>query len=54
MIIEEVDTKAQGIYIAILYQDKKEELEALGQDKVVPRRAHPREKKILITTEEVL
>ena len=54
MIIEEVDTKALGIYIAILYQDKKEELEALGLDKVVPRRAHPRVKKILITTEEVL
>ena len=54
LTIEEVDTKALGIYIAILYQDRKEELEALSLSQVVPRRVHLRAKKILITTEEVL
>ena len=54
LTIEEVDTKALGIYIAILYQDRKEELEALSLSQVVLRRVHLRAKKILITTEEVL
>ena len=53
LTIEEVDTKALGIYIAILYQDRKEELEALSLSQVVPRRVHLRAKKILITTEDV-
>ena len=46
LTIEEVDTKALGIYIAfaILYQDRREELEALDL------RVHPRARKILITT----
>ena len=54
MTIEEVDTEALGTYIAILYQDRRGELEALGLSQVVPRRMHPKAKKILITTEEVL
>ena len=39
LTIEEVDTKALGIYIAILYQDRREELETLGLGQVVPRRS---------------
>ena len=50
LIIKEVDTEALGIYLAILYQDRRRELEALGLGRVV----HPKARKILITTEEVL
>ena len=54
MAIEEVDTVALGLYLAILYQDRRGELLALGLDQLVQKRLHPKAKKILITTEEVL
>ena len=52
--IEEVDIDALGIYLAILYQDRRGELVNLGLDDVVQKRRHPRARKILITTEEIL
>ena len=52
--IEYVDTVALGIYLAILYQDRRAELKALGLDQVVQKSLHPKAKKILIPTEEVL
>ena len=52
MVVEEVDTTALGLYLAITYQDKREELVQLGLDTVVQKRKHPKAKKILITTEE--
>ena len=52
--IEDVDTEALGLYLAILYQDRREELVDLGLDQVVQRRRHHKARKILITTEEVL
>ena len=48
------DTDALEIYLAILYQDRRGELINLGLDDVVQKRRHPRARKILITTEEVL
>ena len=52
IVLEEVNTTALGL--AILYQDRRGELEDLGLDLVVQTRIHPKAKKILITTEEVL
>ena len=54
LVVEEVDVEALGLYLAILYQDRKEELVNLGLDRVVQKRRHPRARKILMTTEEVL
>ena len=42
------------LYLAIQYQDRRKELEDLGLDRVIPKRIHPKAKKILITTEEIL
>ena len=42
------------LYLAILFQGRREELEALGLDSVVPKRRHPRARAVLISTEEVL
>ena len=52
--IEEVDATALGLYLGILYQDRRKELVQLGLDKVVQKRKNPKAKKILISTEEVL
>ena len=54
LVVEELDVQALGVYLAILYQDRRGELVELGLDGVVPKRRHPRARKILITTEEVL
>ena len=54
LVIEEMDTEALGIYLALLYQDRRRELEALGLGRVAQKRVHPKARKILITTEEVL
>ena len=54
LTIEGVDTEALGLYITITYQDRRAELVALGLDAVVQKRKHPRAKKILTTTEEVM
>ena len=54
LVVEEVDVEALGLYLAILYQDRRGELVDLGLDGVVQKRRHPRARKILITTEEVL
>ena len=45
---------ALGIYLAVLYQGRRGELVDLGLDQVVQKRVHPKAKKIVITTEEVL
>ena len=50
----EVDRKELGLYLAILFQGRREELETLGLDSVVPKRRHPRARAVLISTEEVL
>jgi hypothetical protein len=50
----EVDTTELALYLAIRFQDRQEELQELGLNNVIHRRIHPRAKKILITTEEVL
>ena len=42
LVIEEVDTEALGIYLALLYQDRRRELEALGLGRVVQKRVHRR------------
>ena len=52
LVVEEVDTASLGLYLAITYQDRREELVQLGLDTVVQKRKHPRAKKILITTDE--
>ena len=41
-----------GLYLAIQYQDRRKELEDLDLDRFLPKRIHPKAKKILITTEE--
>ena len=50
----EVDPVELGLYLAVLYQDRREELEALGLADVVQRRKFPKARKILITTKELL
>ena len=40
--------------LAIQYQDRRKELEDLGLDRVVPKKIHPKAKKILIKTKEIL
>ena len=50
----EVDVDVIGLYLAIQYQDRRKELEDLGLDRVVPERIHPKAKKVLKTTEEIL
>ena len=50
----EVDSREQALYLAINYQDKRQELEVLGLGEVVHTRVHPTARKMLITTEEVL
>ena len=51
----EVDGKELSLYLAILFQGgRREELEVLGLDEVVPRRRHPRARAVLISTDEVL
>ena len=51
----EVDRKELSLYLAILFQGgRRDELEVLGLDEVVPRRRHPRARAVLISTEEVL
>ena len=52
--IEEVDKEALSLYLAILYQDRRQELAERGLDDVVHKRRYPRARKILITTEEIL
>ena len=42
------------LYLAIQYQDRRKEIEDLGLDRVVPKRIHPKAKKVLITSEEIL
>ena len=54
LTLEEVDTVALGLYLAIIYQDRRQELVGLGLDLVVQKRKFPKAKKILITTEEVM
>ena len=49
-----VDVVALGLYLAIIYQDRRQELEDLGLNRVVQKRIHPRARKIMISTEEVL
>ena len=51
--MQEVNTEALGLYLAIAYQDRRKELIALGLDRVVQKRKFPKAKKILITTEEL-
>ena len=53
LTVQEVNTEALGLYLAIAYQDRRKELIALGLDRVVQKRKFPKAKKILITTEEV-
>ena len=48
----ELDAVELGLYLAVIYQGRREELEALGLDQVVQKRRHPRAKTILITTSE--
>ena len=50
----EVDVVELGLYLAIIYQGRREELEALGLGEVVQKRRHARARTILITTDEVL
>ena len=50
----EVDSKELGLYLAILFQERREELEQRGLGEVVQRRRHPRARRIEITTSEVL
>ena len=47
----EVDGVALGLYLAIIYQIRRQELENLGLDEVIQRRIHPRARKIQISTE---
>ena len=53
-LVIEVDGKELGLYLAIVYQSRRQELVALGLDQVVQKRKHPRAKTIQITTDEVL
>ena len=51
----EVDEKELSLYLAIIFQGRRrEELEVLGLDDVVPKRRHPRARAVLISTDEIL
>ena len=50
----EVDSKELGLYLAIVYQDRRQELADRGLDDAVQKRKHPRAKKVLMTTDEIL
>ena len=50
----EVDSEELGLYLAIIYQQRRQELEDRGLDDVVQKRRHPRAKRILMTTDEIL
>ena len=50
----EVDAVKLGLYLSVLYQDRRGELEALGLAEIVQRRKCPKAKKIMITTEKLL
>ena len=44
-----VDMDVIVLYLAIQYQDRRKELEDLGLNMVVPKKIHPKAKKVLIT-----
>ena len=51
----DMDRKELGLYLAIVYQgERRKEIATLGLDTVIPRRKHPRARKVLISTDEVL
>ena len=45
----EVDVDVIVLYLAIQYQDRRKEMEDLSLDRFVPKRIHPKAKKVLIT-----
>ena len=50
----EVDSVELGLYLAVAYQDRRGELEALGLAEVVQKRKFPRARKVTVTTKEFL
>ena len=50
----EVDSVELGLYLAVAYQDRRGELEALGLAEVVQKRKFPKARKVMVTTKEFL